>query len=87
MEYFSHLLLILKNISNWNYLLIFALSFFESTAFIGIIIPGTIAVTVGGFLAAQGIIDIEYLFIFAVLGAILGDNFSYYLGKKGIIAF
>lgn len=87
MGYYYHLITIIKDFSIFSYLIIAILVFFESFAFIGFIIPGSIAVIVGGFLAAQGVINIEDLFIFAALGAILGDNFSFYLGKKGAISF
>ena len=87
MDYYTHLLTIIKDLSVFGYLIIAILTFFESFAFIGLIIPGGIAVIVGGFLAAQGIVDIGDLFIFAALGAILGDSFSFYLGQKGAISF
>ena len=87
MDYYTHLLNIIKDLSIFSYLVIAILAFFESFAFVGLIIPGSIAVIIGGFLASQGIIDIGDLFIFAVLGAILGDSFSFYLGRKGIISF
>ena len=87
MDYFTHLLSIIKDFSIFGYLIIFILAFFESFAFVGLIIPGSIAVIIGGFLVAQGIMDLGDLFIFASLGAILGDSFSFYLGKKGIISF
>jgi undecaprenyl-diphosphatase len=47
-----------------------------------LIVPGSIAVIVGGFLAAQGIINIKILVISAVLASILGDSFSFRLGRN-----
>ncbi len=87
MDYFTHLLLVVKDFSLLGYLIIAAFSFFESLAFIGLIVPGSVTVVIGGFLVAQGFMNIGELFIFASLGAILGDSFSFYLGKKGIISF
>ena len=87
MQYFNHLLEITKDFSALAYFIITALAFFESSAFIGLIIPGSVAVIVGGFLASQGILDIGDLFVLSALGAIFGDILSFYLGGKGIIAF
>ncbi len=87
MDYFSHLLLLTKDFSTLGYLIIFILALFESFAFVGLIIPGSIAVIIGGFLAAQGNMNIFNLFIITSIGAILGDSISFYLGKKDTISF
>ncbi|PIR04206.1 MAG: hypothetical protein COV59_03415 [Candidatus Magasanikbacteria bacterium CG11_big_fil_rev_8_21_14_0_20_39_34] len=87
MNYFNHILALIQSFSIFGYLIIFFLAFFESFAFIGLIIPGSVAVIVGGFLVAQGTLDIGDLFFFATAGAILGDSFSFYMGKKGLITF
>ncbi len=65
----------------WGYGLILLVSFFESLAFIGIIIPGTVFVVFLGLLSSQGFLNIELLVGCAISGAILGDGTSYYLGK------
>jgi undecaprenyl-diphosphatase len=87
MDYFSHLLSTIKDFSILGYLIISVLAFFESFAFVGLIIPGSVAVIIGGFLVAQGVMDIVDLFIFTSIGAILGDSLSFYLGQKGVISF
>ena len=79
---YNHLINLISNYSIFGYLLIFILAFFESFAFIGLIVPGSVAVIVGGFLAAHGIINIKILFISAVLASILGDSFSFRLGRN-----
>jgi undecaprenyl-diphosphatase len=71
----------------WGYLFVCVLSFGESLAFVGLIVPGSIVVIASGFLASQGMFDIWALFAWSSLGAILGDNFSYFLGRHGLIAF
>ena len=86
MDYFFHLLST-QDFLIFAYLIIGTFAFTESLAFVGLAVPGGVIVIIGGFLAAQGILNIGYLFIFAVLGAVLGDYFSYYLGKQGIISF
>jgi len=64
----------------WGYLFVFLLSFGESLVFVGLIIPGSVAVIVAGFLASQGFLDVGDLFIWASLGAVLGDSLSFNLG-------
>jgi len=54
----------------------------ETTIGIGLILPGSTIILVLGALSARGYLDTGYLIWFAVLGAILGDNLNYYLGRK-----
>ncbi|MCX6746384.1 MAG: LssY C-terminal domain-containing protein [Candidatus Parcubacteria bacterium] len=82
MNFIDILIQILTKLQNFSYLLVFLISFLESLAFVGIFIPGTIFNIFMGFLAGKGMFDIGDLIWFAVLGAILGDGLSFYLGKK-----
>lgn len=81
MNYLNSLLPIFEHYSLLAYSLILILSFFESFAFLGIIVPGTTFVVIIGFLASQGFFNVGMLFVLSVAGAILGDSFSFYLGK------
>lgn len=67
-------------LGNWFFLL---LAFIESAPFVGMLIPGATLISVGGFLAAQGLLNAWDIIIFATIGAILGDFFSYSLGRWG----
>lgn len=58
----------------------FLISFTESLAIIGSIIPGSVTMTAIGILAGSGVMRIDLTFIFAVLGAVAGDSMSYLLG-------
>lgn len=58
----------------------FLISFSESLAVVGSIIPGSISMTAIGILAGSGIISIELTLYAAILGAIAGDGASYSLG-------
>jgi membrane protein DedA with SNARE-associated domain len=49
----------------------------------GIPIPGETITIVGGFLAGSGELDYWWVLITAIAGAVLGDNFGYWLGKFG----
>lgn len=67
-------------LGNW---LFFILAFIESAPFIGLFVPGATLISVGGFLASQGVLNAWDIIIFAALGAIIGDFFSYSLGRWG----
>jgi membrane protein DedA with SNARE-associated domain len=85
--YYNYLLSLIQNFSVFGYLLISLLAFLESFAFVGLIIPGSIAVIIGGFLAAHGSLNTTILYIFVFAFGFLGDNFSFYLGKHNNISF
>ncbi|HSW69685.1 MAG TPA: phosphatase PAP2 family protein [Gammaproteobacteria bacterium] len=59
----------------------FGISTAESVAIIGTIIPGTVMMTAIGTLAGAGIIPLWQTLIWAILGAIVGDGISYWLGR------
>ena len=61
-------------------LITFFISFAESLAIIGSIIPGSLTMTAVGILAGSGVMRIDLTLIVATLGAIAGDGASYLLG-------
>src|SRR6185312_13789149 len=61
-------------------LITFGISAAESIAIIGTIIPGTVMMTAIGTLAGAGIIPLWPTVLWAILGAIVGDGVSYWLG-------
>lgn len=58
----------------------FVISAAESIAIIGTLIPGSITMTAIGTLAGAGIIPLYETILWAILGAIVGDGISYWLG-------
>lgn len=64
------------------YALVFVLSFSESLPVIGSVIPGSTIIVGISVLVASGAVDIWWLLGAAILGAILGDGFSYWLGRR-----
>ncbi|HSW93256.1 MAG TPA: phosphatase PAP2 family protein [Gammaproteobacteria bacterium] len=62
-------------------LLTFGISTAESVAIIGTIIPGTVMMTAIGTLAGAGVIPLWQTIVWAILGAIVGDGISYWLGR------
>jgi membrane protein DedA with SNARE-associated domain/membrane-associated phospholipid phosphatase len=66
----------------WTYLLVGALCFLDSGAFVGLLIPGETAIVVGGFVAGQGKIDVILLIAIAWTAAVAGDLVSFALGRR-----
>jgi membrane protein DedA with SNARE-associated domain/membrane-associated phospholipid phosphatase len=60
---------------------VFLLPALESSAFLGFVFPGEIAVVIGGVLASQGKFPLWAAIAAAVVGAILGDSIGYEVGK------
>jgi membrane protein DedA with SNARE-associated domain/membrane-associated phospholipid phosphatase len=69
-------------LGQWTYLLVGALAFLETGAFVGLIAPGETAMIVGGVVAGQGEIDIVALIAIVWFAATMGDLCSYFLGRK-----
>lgn len=62
--------------------LVFALPLLESSAFVGFVFPGEIAVVLGGVLASQHRVSLTAVLAAAVAGAILGDTVGYWVGHR-----
>lgn len=82
-NFLTHILPSLSHFGIWGYWLVLLVALLESLVIIGVIVPGAVLVVLAGFLSSQGTMDIGDLIWFATIGAILGDNLSYYLGTKG----
>ena len=61
---------------------IFSVPALESSAFLGFIFPGEVAVLLAGVLAYQGKISLPAAIAAAVAGAILGDTIGFEVGKR-----
>lgn len=66
----------------WTYLLVAVLSFLETGAFVGLLVPGETALLVAGAVAGQGVINVYLLIAIAWIFAVLGDTVSFYLGHR-----
>ena len=71
-----------ETLGRWTYLLVGALAFLETGAFIGLLVPGETAMILGGVVAGQGQIDVITLIGIVWTCAVLGDCASYYLGRR-----
>src|SRR3989344_4162258 len=65
-----------------GYLGLFGIVFAESGLFVGFFRPGDGLLFTAGFLASQGYLNIFVLVFISFAGAVLGDNFGYFFGKK-----
>jgi membrane protein DedA with SNARE-associated domain len=86
-EIANNILIGLKEHSLYVYLLIFLISFSESFAFIGLVVPGAAFAVSSGFLAYKGYFSIYMLIIYAIFGAVLADIASFYLGTYSFDKF
>lgn len=80
MDYFQTIIPNIQNLGVWGYWIFLLVASLESSTIVGIIIPGSAIVVLAGILCAQGFFDIGDMFWFVAMGAVLGDNISYYLG-------
>lgn len=79
-----------QTIFNWlqylgdaSYWIVFLVSCAESVAFIGLLVPSTTIFVATGLLVGLHVLRFEPLILAVVLGGILGDVLSFYLGSKG----
>lgn len=63
------------------YLIVFAIAASETSALVGLLVPGETLVLAAGALAAQGYFDVTQLIIAVVAGAIVGDSIGYGIGR------
>jgi undecaprenyl-diphosphatase len=64
------------------YALVFALPALESSAFVGFLFPGELAIILGGVLAFQGKVSLPLIMGMAIAGAIIGDSVGYAVGAR-----
>jgi membrane protein DedA with SNARE-associated domain/membrane-associated phospholipid phosphatase/GT2 family glycosyltransferase len=75
----SHIL----GLAPWAALLVvFALPALESSAFVGFIFPGEIALILGGVLAYQGTVPLGAALAAGIAGAVVGDSVGYAVGRR-----
>ncbi|HTK33439.1 MAG TPA: bifunctional DedA family/phosphatase PAP2 family protein [Candidatus Paceibacterota bacterium] len=65
-----------------GYPIIFLTVILEGLPLIGTIVPGHVAIIVGGFLAHSGIMNVWWVVTVSMVAAILGDAFGFYLGRR-----
>src|SRR5215213_1625995 len=71
---------VLSLIEQYGYLVVFFGVMLEST---GVPLPGETILLAAGFLAQRGHIDVGDAIVFGILGAVVGDQIGYWVGRKG----
>ena len=64
------------------YVVIALLAFGEAAAFVGLVLPGEIALVLGGVLASQGRASLPLMLVVAATAAIAGDSAGYEMGRR-----
>lgn len=67
---------------NWTGIIILLFSFTESILLVGIIFPGAAFLVSLGALIGLGVLDFYSAWVWATLGAFLGDGISFWIGHK-----
>jgi membrane protein DedA with SNARE-associated domain len=63
-------------------LLIFLLPALEAPAFLGMILPGELALVLGGVLAHEGRVPLAAAIAVGIAGAVAGDSVGYWIGHR-----
>ena len=66
----------------WGYVIVGTATFLENSVGAGVIIPGETIVILGGVYAGLGELSLPLVAFAAVLGAIVGDNVGYWIGRR-----
>lgn len=68
--------------AGWAFPVMFITSFGESFAFVSLLFPGTSILIVAGMLISAGSLPYWPVVVGAVVGAVLGDTVSFWLGQR-----
>jgi membrane protein DedA with SNARE-associated domain/membrane-associated phospholipid phosphatase len=71
---------LLSLIEQYGYLVVFFGVMLEST---GVPLPGETILLAAGFLAQRGHLDLGDAIVFGILGAVVGDQIGYWVGREG----
>jgi membrane protein DedA with SNARE-associated domain len=83
MEYLAQPLLdFIRAHSDWAAVVMFITAFGESFAFVSLLFPGTTVLIAAGTLMSAGTLPYGPVMVGAVIGAVLGDSVSYWIGRR-----
>jgi len=66
----------------WGYFIVGVATFLENSIGAGVIVPGETLVIIGGFYARIGDLALPWVAFAACLGAVVGDNGGYLIGRR-----
>jgi len=81
-QLYQSILPTLEQFHQLAYWLAFFAALLETALAVGLLIPGSSFLLLLGALSASGALSFPTLVVFAVCGAILGDNLNYWLGRR-----
>ena len=76
------LLELIKEHESWAIALMFITAFGESFAFLSLLFPGTTLLIAAGALMKSGTLPYLPVIVGSILGAVLGDSVSYWIGRR-----
>jgi undecaprenyl-diphosphatase len=68
--------------ATFGYAIVAAATFFESSAFTGLVVPGDVMLALGGVYAAQGVLDLRLVLGFGIVFGIFGESVGYLVGRR-----
>ena len=77
----QNMVTVVQEYGMWTYVILFFIIFFETGFVIMPFLPGDSLLFVAGAAAASGFMDLQWLFIAIILGAVLGDTVNYWIGN------
>lgn len=80
-QLFNSIIPSLEHFQTLGYWLAFFAAFLESAFLVGLFIPGSTILLFLGIYATGGHLDWGVLLFFVIIGAVLGDNLNYWLGR------
>lgn len=72
----------LLHLNHWGYYALFLITFLETSAFFGFIVPGESIVVIAGLLASRTVLELNDVIWVSSLGAIMGDTVGYFIGRR-----
>ena len=66
----------------WGYVVVFTATLLENSIGAGVIVPGETLVIIGGVYAGLGDLWVPGVAAVAVIGAVIGDNIGYWIGRR-----
>ncbi len=78
----QQLLSFVETHQSWAIAVMFLTAFGESFAFVSLLFPGTTLLVAAGALLKTGTLPYFPVLIGAILGAVIGDSISYWLGRR-----
>lgn len=74
--------ILLPHLNHWGYYVLFLMTFLETSAFLGFLVPGESMVVIAGLLTSKGVLELGDVIWVASFGAIVGDTVGYFIGRR-----